>query len=156
MLGKTGAVPQNQVHPGQRTRQQAARPTGGRRGERGASVTALFAPLMVVLLLAVGLVVDGGAQSSAKSRAEAVAAEAARAGATANASASVQGGAPAPSARAAAQRVLDARGMQGTVTVSGGQISVSTRTSAPTTFLSLVGINRLEARGTATAQLVDS
>lgn len=126
------------------------------RGDRGASVTALFAAVMVVLLLAVGLVVDGGAQSAARARAEAVAAEAARAGATAHASSSVQGGTPGADARAAAQRVLDARAMPGTITVAGGRITVSTRTSTPTTFLSLVGINRLDAAGSASAELVDS
>lgn len=124
--------------------------------ERGASVTALFAAVMVVLVMAVGLVVDGGAQTAAKSRAETVAAEAARAGSAANASASIQGGSPDTSARAAAQRVLDARGMQGTITVSGGRITVTTQTSTPTTFLSLAGINQLSARGSASALLVES
>lgn len=119
-------------------------------------MTALFAAVMVVLLMAIGLVVDGGAQTSAKSRAEAVAAEAARAGAAANASSSVQGTDPDLSARAAAQRVLDARGMSGTITLSGGQISVVTQTSTPTTFLSLAGVNRLNAGGSASARLVNS
>ncbi|MGA4668362.1 pilus assembly protein TadG-related protein [Propionibacteriaceae bacterium Y1923] len=127
-----------------------------RRSERGASVTALFATVMVVLLVAVGLVVDGGAQSAARSRAETVAAEAARAAVSAHASDSIQGGPAAGGARAAAQRVLDARGMPGTITITGGRVTVETSTSTPTTFLSLLGINSLTARGSATAQLVDS
>lgn len=112
---------------------------------------------MVVLLLAVGLVVDGGAQSSARARAEAVAAESARAAATAQAITSVQGGEQGVAgARAAAQRVLDTRGMQGTITIAGGRVTVETWTSTPTTFLSLIGVRQLGARGSASAQLVNS
>ena len=116
----------------------------------------MFAVVMVVLVMAIGLVVDGGAQTATKARAEAVAAEAARAGANAGAGSSLQGGDMSTSARLAAQRVLEARGMSGTIRIESGNISVDTHTSTSTTFLSLAGITELRARGSATARLVDS
>ncbi|MGD7731499.1 pilus assembly protein TadG-related protein [Propionibacteriaceae bacterium G57] len=129
-------------------------PTALRHRDRGASVTAMFAAVMVVLLLCVGLVVDGGAQSAARARAEAVATEAARAGAAAAAGADIQGTSGTGRAIAAARAVLANRRMQGSVSVQGGMITVETSTSSSTTFLSLMGVRQLDARGSATARLV--
>ena len=116
----------------------------------------MFAVVMVVLLMSVGLAVDGGAQSAAGARAEAVAAEAARAGAAAGAAGSIQGRGTSTGARLAAQRVLDARGMAGTIVIDDGEVRVTTRTSVPTTFLSIVGITQLPASGSASARLISS
>lgn len=121
--------------------------------ERGASLSALFAVVVVALLLVAGLVVDGGAQNSAQRRAEAVAAQAARAGADADTTARLAGGRDRNAVLAAARQVLTSEGLDGEVTVQGDRVVVRTRTTAETTFLSLIGIKRLRARGEAAAEL---
>ena len=44
-------------------------------------------------------------------------------------------------------------GPEGEVSLAGGVLSVTTRTSSPTTFLSLLGVGRLEATGSASGEL---
>ena len=43
--------------------------------------------------------------------------------------------------------------VEGEVSLAGGVLSVTTRTSSPTTFLSLLGVGRLEATGSASGEL---
>ena len=123
--------------------------------QRGVSLSAMFSVIVVALLLMAGLVVDGGAQAEASRRAESAASAAARAAADETATARLAGrpidnGA----AIAAAQRVLGEAEVSGTVSLAGGRVRVSTRAEADTVFLSLIGISKLAATGSAEAELV--
>ncbi len=124
--------------------------------QRGVSLSSFFAVVVLALLLVAGLVVDGGAQALASRRAELLASAAARAGADATATSRLAGQAPdVAAAVAAAQRVLAADGeVSGEVKVVAGRIRVTTTGAARTVFLSLIGIPRLEVRGSAEAELV--
>ncbi len=114
--------------------------------------------IALALMLAVGLVVDGGQKLRATQRADAAAEEAARAaGQVIQAPRSVRGLTPlvdpAPAA-AAAQAYLDAAGVTGTVAVDGALVTVTTTTTEPTVFLAAIGITTVTATGTAQARLV--
>jgi len=123
--------------------------------QRGVSLSAMFAVIVLALLLMAGLVVDGGAQAEAARRAESAAAAAARAAADETATARLAGKpVDTGAAIAAAQRVLDAAQVSGTVSLAGGLVRVSTRAEAGTVFLSLIGITTLDAAGSAEAELV--
>lgn len=122
--------------------------------DRGVSLSTFIVLLVPMMLVCVGLVVDGGARARATARAELVAGEAAVAGADASVPSQVAGLDDSGAARAAARKVLERHGMQGEVHVVAGEIRVTTRTSTPTTFLQLVGIRRVHGRGSATATLV--
>jgi Flp pilus assembly protein TadG len=125
------------------------------RGQRGVSLSAMFAVIVLALLLMAGLVVDGGAQAEASRRAESAAASAARAAADETATARLAGrSVDTGAAIAAAQRVLGEAEVAGTVSLTGGRVLVSTRAEADTVFLSLIGINKLAATGSAEAELV--
>ena len=110
---------------------------------------------MVALLAMGGLVIDGGAQSSARRECQQVATEAARAASDAGAMRRAAGQpGDAGEMRAAAQAVLDAHGgVSGVVTVTTDQIRVETARTVETSFLSLVGIRTLQASGAAEAAL---
>lgn len=124
--------------------------------QRGVSLSSFFAVVVLALLLVAGLVVDGGAQAVAARRAELVASAAARAGADATAASRLAGEAPDVSAAVlAAQKVLSAsEDVIGDVEVAGGRIRVTTTSGADTVLLSLIGIGRLDAHGSAEAELV--
>ena len=127
------------------------------RDERG-SITVWLALSSFVMIFLVGLTVDLGGQVHAHERAHDLAAQAARAGGE-----EVEGGAAiqghdlaiSPAARAAAERYLDAAGVSGTVAITNGNtITVTVHDSYDPQFLGLVGINRLDVTGTATAHLI--
>jgi len=128
------------------------------RDERG-SITVWLTLSSFVMIFLVGLSVDLGGQVHADERAHDLAAQAARAGGE-----EVEGGAaiegrdltiePA-AARAAAQSYLQTAGMSGTVTVTNGNtITVTVRDTYDPRFLGLIGINKLDVTGTATARLI--
>lgn len=124
------------------------------RDQRGASLSVLVLLVVTALLLVAGLVVDGGAQSAAARRAEQAASEAARAAVDAGATARAAGQAASHATMTAAgHEVLDARDVEGTVSLVAGRVRVETRTSTETIFLSLIGINGLRATGEAEAEL---
>ena len=132
--------------------------------QHGVSLSAFMAVVMFALLLVAGLVIDGGAQAAAARRAETAAAAAARAAADETATARLAGQAPdSAAAIAAAQRLLEelnsAAGSRsptvtGEVRLRGGRVVVTTRAETETVFLSLIGIHRLRATGSAEAELV--
>lgn len=118
----------------------------------------MLAVLLVVLLAFTGLVIDGGRQLDQKENAYAIAQEAARAGAgMVNTSTAYKSGTyqvDLPQALAAARSYLASSGYSGSVTGTGDTIKVSVTVSESTTLLSLVGIDKMSATGTAVASLV--
>ena len=125
-----------------------------RRDERGQSVSVFVLVVVTALLLVAGLVIDGGAQSAAARRAEQAASEAARAALDAGVTARAAGTSADPAAMAtAAREVLAARGVEGTVTFQAGRVRVETATDTPTIFLSIIGVTRLHASGSAEADI---
>ena len=127
--------------------------------ERG-SVTVFFAISVLGLLLLIGLVADGGAKLRATQRAAATAAEAARAGGQALDTAAAAGGEISRVDRTlavqAAQNYLTAAGATGTVAVSDDRtrLTVTVTRTAPTAFLSLIGITQLTVTARAEVVLV--
>ena len=121
--------------------------------DRGLSLSTFIALLVPILLLSAGLVIDGGAHTTAVARAESAAAEAARAGVNAGAGHQLLGLDADRVALEAARASLQQRGVEGSATIEGGTVRVRTRTSASTTFLSIIGITTLRATGEASADL---
>lgn len=119
--------------------------------ERGAALSILLIGTVVLILLAAGLIVDGGRKYDAVAAAQAGAAAAARAGSNAVAKQSIAG-APVDvsTATSAAQDYLTRAGLHGTVQVQGQEIVVSATQDRDTAFLAMVGIGHVS--GTATAQ----
>jgi Flp pilus assembly protein TadG len=128
------------------------------RDERG-SITVWLALSSFVMIFLVGLAVDLGGQVHAHERAHDLAAQAARAGGEeVEGGPAIEGRALAISpaaARAAARRYLDAAGVDGTVAITNGNtITVTVNDYYDPQFLGLIGINRLNVTGTATARLI--
>lgn len=124
--------------------------------ERG-SATMFFIVLFVGLLLAIGLVVDGGSKTAGFQEARSVAESAARAAAGSIDGSSVAGSTPLVNpyaAQAAAQSYISASGLSGGATVSGTTVTVTVTKESPTIFLSAIGIRSLSSTATATAQLL--
>ena len=127
--------------------------------DRG-SVTVFFAISALGLLVLLGLVADGGAKLRATQQATAIAAEAARAGGqaldTAAATAGSSDHVDRTQAVQAAQHYLTAAGATGTVEVSTDRtrLTVTVTRTAPTAFLSLIGIDQLTVTAHAQAVLV--
>jgi hypothetical protein len=130
----------------------------GRRGERGGSQSILLLGVVVVLVLSAGLVVDGGQKTAAARDAEAVAAGAARAGLNAAATGRLAGRANTTAAVSAARSFLaGAPDVSGSVQLlPGGRLRVTTQSTQPTRYLSLIGITTVTGRGEATAELIES
>ncbi|MFX4272361.1 pilus assembly protein TadG-related protein [Propionibacteriaceae bacterium Y1685] len=127
-----------------------------RRNERGGNNSLMAVILAPAMIVAVGLVVDGGGKLSATREAQAVADEAARSGADAGATAEVHGDQPGSIATTAAKAYLADAGVNGTVTVRDGRVHVATTMTYRTKLVSIIGINTLPASGAASAELVTS
>ncbi|QCX27714.1 pilus assembly protein [Nocardioides jishulii] len=126
--------------------------------ERG-SITVWLALSSFVMIFLVGLTVDLGGQVHAHERAHDLAAQAARAGGEeVQGAAAIQGRELAirpAAARAAAERYLEAAGVNGTVDIRDGDtITVTVHDTYDAKFLGLIGITRLDVTGTASARLV--
>ncbi|WP_432557544.1 pilus assembly protein TadG-related protein [Granulicoccus sp. GXG6511] len=107
------------------------------------------------IILVAGLVVDGGQQVTAARRAESAAAGAARAAADAGGTYRLAGRNDPGAGIAAAQAYLAASDrVTGAVTLTGGVVRVTTESSNPTIFLSVLGINEVRAEAAAEADLV--
>lgn len=121
--------------------------------ERG-SVTLWAVIITTALLAVVGLVVDGSGRMRAGQRADQIAREAAR-----TAAQKISGnpilGQPAlidvGPAKLAAQKYLEASGVAGQVSVSGGTITVTTTVKWSPVMLSAFGVSGLDVTGTASA-----
>lgn len=128
-----------------------------KRVDDAGSISLALVVMVSALLVAVGLVVDGGAKLRAVQQATALAGEAARAATQQVNVAEVQtaGSArlDAAVARRAARQTLAAAGVEGTVTVATGQVSVTASVRRPTVFLSLLGVGSVTGSGSATADL---
>jgi hypothetical protein len=126
-----------------------------RRDERGQSVSVFVSVITVALIVTAGLVIDGGQKIAASSRAEGAAAGAARAAANAAATQALAGSDSTGSAVVAAKAYLRGQpDVTGTVSVSRGLVTVRTRSSASTLFLSVIGIDSVTAQGSAEANTV--
>jgi hypothetical protein len=127
------------------------------RGRDEGSLTVFVAVIVAGLLIAFGLVVDGGQQLAATERADSVAQQAARAGAQAlNAQALRATGVARldPSAAiAAADAYLTAAGVAGTAHADTSTVTVDVTIHRATDVLSVIGIHTLTAHGHAHARI---
>ena len=129
-----------------------------RRDDDRGAITLFVVVITLALLAAVGLVVDGGGKVRALQRADEAAREAARAGSQMlDVPSAVRGDGvridPAAAARAA-RAYLDAAGVDGTVTVQGNAVDVSTSVTYEPVFLSFAGVGPMTVTGTASARPV--
>jgi Flp pilus assembly protein TadG len=118
----------------------------------------LFAVVIVAgLLIALGLVVDGGRQLAAQRQADAVADQAARAGAQALDRTLLRTTGTArldeAAAAAAARRFLAESGADGAVDVTATTVTVRVTATHPTEVLGLIGLARMTVHATGTATL---
>jgi hypothetical protein len=135
------------------TRRPHARP----RGEHG-SVSLLLVVAVFGLLIAVGLVVDGGQKLRSSQRVSDAAGEAARAAVLSiEPGATIRGQRPRVdqgAARRAAEDYLQRAGVSGSVTVDDGRVQVRTTSSFTPSFLSIIGLGTQTVTGQASARLV--
>lgn len=123
--------------------------------ERGQSVSLLVILVMTAMIFTAGLVIDGGQKAASAASAESAAVGAARAASNAAATQELAGHDAAGAAVTAAKAYLAGQpGVSGTVTVSAGVVGVRTSSSAPTIFLSLLGIGSVTGTGSADANIV--
>ena len=136
-------------------RTRRARIQGGGRDERGQSVSVFVSVVFAALIMTAGLVIDGGQKIAAASRAETAAAGAARAATNAGVTQALAGVSPADASLRAARAFLAGQpDVNGSATVSGGVVTVHTRATERTVFLSLIGIDSVAAIGTARSNAV--
>ena len=127
------------------------------REQAEAGFVSLYVVVITVGLLAMaGLVIDGGNALAAREQAADAAQQASRAGADALSPESLRGSpnrltATPPSAQAAANKVLKAAGVTGTVSVEGDNVTVTVVVHKSTTILSAVGVTDISGTATATA-----
>lgn len=109
------------------------------------------------LLIAVGLVVDGGQKLRSSQRADDAASEAARAAVLSIEPGNTIRGEPPKvnqtAARKAADGYLRRAGVSGTVTVDAGRVQVRTTSSFTPSFLSIIGLGTQTVTGQASARL---
>ena len=121
------------------------------------SISLLLVIAVLAMLIAVGLVVDGGQKLRSTQRADDAAAEAARAAVlSVQPGSTVRGQRPqidTAAAVRAGQDYLAAADVVGTVSVSNGRVQVSTSTSFTPAFLSLIGLGAQTVTGQAAARL---
>jgi len=126
-------------------------------GEDG-SVSLLLVVAVFGLLIAVGLVVDGGQKLRSSQRADDAASEAARAAVLSiEPGNTVRGERPRvneTAARTAAEAYLRHAGLSGSVTIGNGRVQVRTTSSFTPSFLSIIGLGGQTVTGQASARLV--
>jgi len=126
-------------------------------GRQDGSISLLLAVAVLGLILAVGLVLDGGLKLRSTQRADDAAAEAARAAVLSVAPGDTVRGLPPrvdpAAARRAAQDFLSRAGLTGTVTVADNQVEVRTRVTFTPSVLTLIGVGPQTVQGSARARL---
>lgn len=130
------------------------------RNERG-SISIWLATASFVMMILVGLAVDLGGQVHAQQQARDLAAQAARTGGQqVQAAPAIEGrylNVDTAAARLAAKTYLAAAGIDGTVSITGGDtITVNVTDTYTPKFLSFIGIGDLTVTGEASARLVRS
>ena len=123
--------------------------------ERG-SFSLLLAVLAIGLLVAIGLVVDGGRYITASQLANNAAGEAGRAAGQHITSQTILGQQPqvdTASAVNAAQEYLAAAGVDGTVTVNESEITITATVQRRPILLTVAGVSSITANGSATVRL---
>lgn len=133
-----------------------ARTEGDR--ERG-SVSIWLATASLVMIIMVGLAVDLGGQVHTQQRARDIAAQAARAGGEqVLAGPAVRGQGvqtDTVAAKSAARDYLAASDVSGSVTIQGGDtVVVATTDTYQTMFLGIIGLDRMNVTGHASARIV--
>ena len=128
------------------------------RDERGA-ISVWFATASLVMIILVGMAVDLGGKVHTQQRTRSVAAQAARTGAQeVQGSTAVRGEdlrVDITAAKAAAQDYLHAAGVNGTVTVTGGDtLVVRTTDTYNSKFLGIIGLDAMQVTGEASARLI--
>ena len=125
------------------------------RDECGQSISLFVLVIMGALIMATGLVIDGGQKVAATSRAESAATGASRAAGNAAATQQLGGADPASAAVLAAKTYLAGQpGVNGTVSLSNGIVVVTADANEPTIFLSIIGISSVSGQGSARASIV--
>jgi Flp pilus assembly protein TadG len=123
-----------------------------RRPDHGAvSVFLVMATTIVVMFI--GVAVDLSGKLHALQRAQDVARQAARAAAQAAGPTAVKGLAPSSRAVQAGQAYLAAAGVPGSVTISGGTVTVTAVATYDPVILSIAGLGTQSVTGQSTAQL---
>ena len=130
------------------------------RDEHG-SISLWMVTSSFVMMVLVGLAVDLGGQVHTQQRARDLAAQAARTGGQqVQAAPAIEGrylNVDVSAARSAAEAYLSTAGIDGTVSINGGDtITVDVTDTYEPRFLGLLGITHLDVTGTATARLVRS
>lgn len=131
---------------------------GTRRRDQVGGTTVFVVFLAVALLAAGGLVIDGGYALSSKRKAMNHAEQAARIASDELSQAALRNGTPAVNAaraNAAAQGYLHRVGAHGTVDINGGEVTVTVSDDYHTAILSIVGVNRIGVKASATAESID-
>ena len=128
------------------------------RDERGA-ISVWFATASLVMIILVGMAVDLGGKVHTQQRTRSVAAQAARTGAQeVQGSTAVRGEdlrVDITAAKSAAQDYLRAAGVNGTVTVTGGDtLVVRTTDTYNSKFLGIIGLDAMQVTGEASARLI--
>ncbi len=125
-------------------------------GKDAGSASIILVLITPALFGVAGLVVDGGRAINARQRAADQAEQAARAAADALDVSAVRTGAALVldpvAARTAAERYLATSGAIGTVSVRADAVSVTVTGTTPTAFFAVIGIDRINVTGTATAR----
>ena len=130
-------------------------PTARGRNERGQSISHFVLVIMSALIITTGRVIDGGQKVTATSRAESAAAGAGRAAGNAAATQQLGGADPSSAAVLAAKTYLAGQpGVDGTVSVTNGVVTVATSAQEPTILLSIIGIGSVAGRGEARVNIV--
>lgn len=131
-----------------------------RRDERGA-ISVWFATASLAMVMLVGLAVDLGGQVHAQQRTRSIAAQAARTGAQEVVGPSAVRGQELRidigAARSSAEAYLRAAGVDGNVSVVGGDtLVVSTSDTYDSRFLGFIGLDSVQVTGEASARLIRS
>lgn len=116
-----------------------------------------FLTFWVAILILAGVTIDAGGRVQTMQEAISIAQSAARSGTNAATGQAMNGDAfdlNTAMAITAAQSYLDEAGVDGTVTVTGGTVTVTVNTTYQTRLINMIGITELPVTATASAELI--